>query len=44
MKAIDANDYKIELPLEMALAKAPIKSHVRGARHPEAEYPRGKRQ
>ena len=42
--AIDANDYKIELPLEMVLAKAPLESHVRGARQPEAEFPRGKRQ
>ena len=29
--AIEANDYKIELPLEIALAKVPIESHVRGA-------------
>jgi hypothetical protein len=31
VNAIEANDYKIELPLEIALAKAPIESHVRGA-------------
>ena len=31
VNAIEANDYKIELPLEIALAKAPIGSHVRGA-------------
>jgi predicted transcriptional regulator len=44
VNAIEANDYKIELPLEMALAKVPIESQVRGARQPEAKYPRGKRQ
>jgi len=31
VNAIEANDYKIELPLEIALAKAPIESHARGA-------------
>jgi hypothetical protein len=31
VNAIETNDYKIELPLEIALAKAPIESHVRGA-------------
>jgi hypothetical protein len=41
---VNAIDYKIDLPLEMALAKAPIKSHLRRARQPEAKYPRGKPQ
>jgi antitoxin component of RelBE/YafQ-DinJ toxin-antitoxin module len=39
VNVIEANNYKIELPLQMALAKAPIESHVRGARQRELEYP-----
>jgi hypothetical protein len=31
VNAIEANDYKIELPLKIALAKAPIESQVRAA-------------
>jgi predicted transcriptional regulator len=43
VNAIEANDYKIELPLEMALAKGPIESRVTGSGEPEFKYPRGKR-
>jgi predicted transcriptional regulator len=32
VNAIEANDYKLELPLEMALGKRPIESRVTGAR------------
>ena len=42
VNAIEANDYKIELPLEMALAKGPIESPVTGSSEPEVKYPRGK--
>ena len=43
VNAIEANDYKIELPLEMALAKKPIESRVTGSSEPEVKYSRGKR-
>ena len=43
VNAIEANDYKIELPLEMALAKEPIESRVTGSSEPAVKYPRGKR-
>jgi predicted transcriptional regulator len=43
VNAIEANDYKIELPLEIALAKGPIESRVTGSGEPEFKYPRGKR-
>ena len=42
MNAIEANDYKIELPLEMALAKGSIESGVTGISEPEVKYPKGK--
>ena len=44
VNAIEANDYKIELPLEMALAKGPIESRVTSPSQPEVKYPKGKRQ
>jgi predicted transcriptional regulator len=45
VNAIEANDYKIELPLEMALAKGPIESPpVMGSRKAKVKYPKGKRQ
>ena len=43
VNAIEANDYQIELPLEMALAKEPIGSPVTGPRKPEVKYSKGKR-
>ncbi len=43
VNAIEANDYKIELPLQMALAKGPIKSPVLRPGEAEVEYPKGKR-
>jgi predicted transcriptional regulator len=43
VNAIEANDYKIELPLAMALAKGPIESRVTGPSKPEVKYPKGKR-
>ncbi len=43
VNAIEANEYKIELPLEMALAKEPIESRVTGSSEPEVKYSRGKR-
>jgi predicted transcriptional regulator len=39
VNAIEANDYKIELPLEMSLARGSIESGVM----PEVKYPKGKR-
>jgi predicted transcriptional regulator len=44
VNAIEANDYKIELPLEMALAKTPIESRVTAPSRPELKHPKGKRQ
>ena len=41
MNAIEANDYKIELPLEMSLAKGSIESGVTGISEPEVKYPKG---
>ncbi len=45
VNAIEANDYKIELPLEMALKKAPpvaiverSRSRVTGLNEPEGQY------
>ena len=43
VNAIEANDYKIELPLEMALAKGPIESRLPGPREAEFKYSKGKR-
>jgi len=43
VNAIEANDYKIELPLEMSLAKGSIESHVTGISEPEVKYSKGKR-
>jgi predicted transcriptional regulator len=43
VNAIEANDYKVELPLEMALAKGPIVSRVTGPSELEGKYPKGKR-
>lgn len=44
VNAIEANDYKIELPLEMALAKGPIESPVMGSRKTKIKYPKAKPQ
>jgi antitoxin component of RelBE/YafQ-DinJ toxin-antitoxin module len=44
VNAIEANDYKIELPLEMALANAPIESRITGRSEPEGKHAKGKRQ
>ena len=43
VNAIEANDYKIELPIEMPLAKGPIGSPVTGTSEPEVKYSKGKR-
>jgi antitoxin component of RelBE/YafQ-DinJ toxin-antitoxin module len=43
VNAIEANDYKIELPIEMALPKEPIGSPVTGPRKPEVKHSKGKR-
>jgi predicted transcriptional regulator len=43
VNAIEANDYKIELPLEMSLAKGSIQSRVTGTSEPKVTYPKGKR-
>ena len=40
VNAIEANDYKIELPFEMALAKRPFESRVTGLRKTEGKYPK----
>ena len=42
VNAIEANDYRIELPLEMALAKGPIESRVTGSGESKVKYSRGK--
>jgi predicted transcriptional regulator len=42
VNAIEANDYKIELPLEMALAKGPIESRVSGPGEASVKYPKRK--
>jgi predicted transcriptional regulator len=43
VNAIEANDYKIELPLEMSLAEGSIESGVMGTSEPQVKYPKGKR-
>ena len=43
VNAIEANDYKIELPLEMSLAKGSVQSGVTRTSEPEVTYPNGKR-
>lgn len=43
VNAIEANEYKIELPLEMALPKGPVRSPVTGPRKHEVKYSKGKR-
>jgi predicted transcriptional regulator len=43
VNAIEANDYKIELPLEMSLARGSIESGVTGTSEAEVKYPKGKR-
>jgi predicted transcriptional regulator len=43
VNAIEANDYKIELPLEMALAKGPTGSRITGPSEAKGKYPRGRR-
>jgi hypothetical protein len=42
VNAIEANDYKIELPLEMGIAKEPIESRVTSSGGPKVKYSRGK--
>jgi predicted transcriptional regulator len=44
VNAIEANDYKIELPLNMGLAKGPVESRLSGPAAPEGKYPKGKHQ
>jgi predicted DNA-binding protein len=43
VNAIEANDYKIELPIEMPSAKGPIGSPVTGPHKPGVKYSKGKR-
>jgi hypothetical protein len=43
VNAIEANDYKIELPFEMSLAKGSVHSGVMRTSEPEVTYPKGKR-
>jgi hypothetical protein len=43
VNAIEANDYKIDLPLEMWPAKGSIQSGVTRTSEPEVTYPKGKR-
>jgi antitoxin component of RelBE/YafQ-DinJ toxin-antitoxin module len=40
VNAIEANNYKIELPLEMSLAKGSMESGVTGTSEPEVTYPK----
>jgi predicted DNA-binding protein len=42
VNSIEAKDYKIELPLEMSLAKGPIESRVTDRSEPHVEYPKRK--
>jgi predicted HicB family RNase H-like nuclease len=42
VNAIEANDYKIELPLEVALGKGPIESGLTGLSRAERKYPKGR--
>lgn len=44
VNTIEANDYKIELPLEMALPKEPIESRATSPREHESKSAKGKRQ
>jgi predicted transcriptional regulator len=44
VNTIEANDYKIELPLEMALAKEPIESRATSPSEQESKSAKGKRQ